>query len=71
MIYLSTDHLDDLDPHLPLLEIVRDLFTVVQIQPKKHVLDRAEYTATTRQYELDHTDHTNQECIYIMKTSRS
>ena len=29
---------------------------VAQIQPKKHVLDRVDYTAPTRQHELDHTD---------------
>ena len=33
---------------------------VVQVQPKKHVLGRAGYTAPTLQHELDHTD---QECI--------
>ena len=31
----------------------------VQIQPRKHVLDRADYKAPTRQGELDHTDHTD------------
>ena len=34
---------------------------VVQIQPRKDVLnhaDHADYTAPTRQHELDHTDHT-------------
>ena len=36
---------------------------VVQIQPRKHVLDLADYTASTRQHELDHTDHTDQEPI--------
>ena len=29
---------------------------VPQIQPRKHVLDRADYTAPTRQRGLDHTD---------------
>ena len=29
---------------------------MVQIQPRKHVLDHAHYTALTRQHELDHTD---------------
>ena len=28
-----------------------------QIQPSKHVLDDAGYTAPTRQHELDYTDH--------------
>ena len=28
---------DDLVPHLPLSEVVRDLFTVVQIQPRKYM----------------------------------
>ena len=45
---------------------------VVQIEPTKLVLDRADYTALTRQHELDHTDrtdpidHTDQECIYLL-----
>ena len=29
------------------------------IQPKIHALDRAGYTAPTRQHELDYTDHTD------------
>ena len=35
--------------------------SVVQIQPRKHVLliDHADCTAPTRQRELDHTDHTD------------
>ena len=32
---------------------------VVQIQPRKHGLDHADYTVPTRQHELDHTDHTD------------
>ena len=32
---------------------------VAQIQPRKHGLDDAGYTAPTRQHELDHTDHTD------------
>ena len=45
---------------------------VVQIQPRKHVPDHADYTAPTRQHELNHTDyidhtdhidHTDQESI--------
>ena len=32
---------------------------VVQIQPRKYVLDDAGYAAPTRQHELDHTDHTD------------
>ena len=32
---------------------------MVQIQPRKLVLDHADYTAPTRQHELDHTDHTD------------
>ena len=32
---------------------------VVQIQPRKHALDYAGYTAPTQQHELDHTDHTD------------
>ena len=38
--------------------MLRRIYTV-QIQPMKHVLDHAEYTAPTRQHELDHTDHTD------------
>ena len=47
--------------------MLRRIYTV-QIQPMKHVLDHAEYTAPTRQHELDHTDHTDhtdQESIYL------
>ena len=32
---------------------------VVQIQPRKHRAYHADYTASTRQHELDHTDHTD------------
>ena len=32
---------------------------------KKRVLDHAEYTVHTRQHELDHTDHTDQDSIYM------
>ena len=32
---------------------------MVQIQPRKYVLDHAGSTAPTRQHELDHTDHTD------------
>ena len=31
----------------------------VQIQPREHVLDHADYAGPTRQHELDHTDHTD------------
>ena len=34
---------------------MQDLHSVLQIQPRKHVLDGAEYTGPTRQHELDHT----------------
>ena len=40
---------------------------IVQIQPRKHILDRAEYTAPTRKHEQDHT---GQEYI-CPETSRS
>ena len=36
----------------------------VQIQPGKHVLDHADYAGPTRQHELDHTNHTDQESIF-------
>ena len=32
---------------------------MVHIQPRKRVFDYADYTAPTRQHELDHTDHTD------------
>ena len=32
---------------------------MVQIQPRKRVRDRADYTTPTRQRELDRTDHTD------------
>ena len=37
--------------------------TAVQILPRNHVLDNVVYTPPTRQHELDHTDHTDQEYI--------
>ena len=37
---------------------------MVQIQPRKHVVDHADYTAPTRQHELDRTDNTDQEFVY-------
>ena len=40
---------------------MRDLARIVQVQPPREpVLNYADYTALTRQHELDHTD---QECI--------
>ena len=35
------------------------MICVAQMQPRKHALDDADYTAPTRQHELDHTDHTD------------
>ena len=32
---------------------------IVQIIPRTHVLDHADYTAPTRQHEPEHTDHTD------------
>ena len=32
---------------------------IVQIQPRKHGLDHADYTAPTRQHVPDDTDHTD------------
>ena len=37
----------------------------MHIQPRKYVLDHAGYMAPTRQYELDHTYHTDQGFIYM------
>ena len=52
------DQIHRLDPNLSLWYVVQDL-CVVQIQPRKHTVDGAGYTAPTRQHELDHTDHTD------------
>ena len=38
---------------------------MVHIEPRKNVLDRADFTASTRQQELDHTDHTDQDSYYL------
>ena len=38
---------------------------MAQIQLWKHVLDGARGMAPTRQHELDHTDHTDQEYTYL------
>ena len=37
----------------------------VNILPRKLVLDDADHTAPTRQQELDHTDYTDHEYIYL------
>ena len=71
--------LDHLDPSLPLGDVVQDLPTAVQIQPRKHVLSigHADCTAPTRKHDLDptdhtdHTDHTDQESIYYPDRSRT
>ena len=52
-----------LDPNLPLWDAVQDLYSSIQIQSGKHVLDYADYTAPTRQHELDHTNHTDDQYI--------
>ena len=43
----------------------------VQIQPRKHDLVHADYTATTRQHELDPTDPTDQEPMCPERASSS
>ena len=48
---------------MPSWDLVEEL--TAQIQPRKQVLDRADYTSPTRQHELKHTDHTDQEYIYL------
>ena len=44
----------------PKIEHLNDLNST-QIQPRKYVLDHAEFTFFTRQHELDNTDPTDQE----------
>ena len=58
--------LDHLDLTLPFCGTVRDLCRICtgQIQPRKNVLDYADFVAPTRQHELDHTDHTDQGSIF-------
>ena len=46
---------DHLVPHSPVGEIVQDLHIVVQIQPRTHALDDADYKGPTRQHKLNHT----------------
>ena len=49
---LYTDNLDNLDPNnLQLGYVVQDLYST-DPQPRKHVLDNADYAAPTRQREL-------------------
>ena len=36
-----------------------DSLVYTHIQPRKHALDHAGYTAPIRQHELDHADHTD------------
>ena len=63
----STDQIDHVDPTLPLWDAVQDLsICILQILPRKHVLDLADYMAPTRQHELDHTDRTDQEYIIYL-----
>ena len=38
---------------------IQQMIYIVQIQPRKHELDHADYTAPSRQHDLDHTDHTD------------
>ena len=48
---------------------MQGLYSTDPIQPREPVLDHADYTASTRQHEVDytdytdHTDHTDQESI--------
>ena len=56
----SVDHrsIDHIDPTLPLRDVVLIcILLVVHIQPRKCVLNRAEYMVLTLQRELNHTDH--------------
>ena len=36
---------------------------IVHIQPRKRLLDHADDAASTRQHELDHTDHADHESM--------
>ena len=54
----SRSTVGNLDPDLPLYEMLR-MICIVQVQPRRYVLDHADYTAPTRQHELDRTDHTD------------
>ena len=70
--HLQIDHLDH--PTLPLRDVGQNLYgtaptqetcpiyimQIIQLQPGSHVLDHADYTAPTRQHELDHIDRTDQ-----------
>ena len=68
MIYLPADRSSSSSPAVA-RGCAGSMYSVVQIQPRKHVLSMYHadyYTAHTRQYdELDHTDHTDQETIYL------
>ena len=55
------DHLQ-IDPNLPPRDVMQDL-CIVQIQHGIHAPYHVDYLASTRQHELDHTDHTTY--IYI------
>ena len=57
-----TDQIDHDLYHLQILPCRYEMLCricTVHIQPRKHVLDHADYTVPTRQHELDHTDHTD------------
>ena len=49
---------DKLDPDPVVVRCCTRIY-VVQIQPRKVVLDHADYTALTRLHDLDHTYHTD------------
>ena len=48
--------LDNLSPSLPLWDVAQDLYNTDPTQETCPTVDHAEYTAPTRQCELDHTD---------------
>ena len=54
------DHdLDHLHPNLRLRDVVQDLYSTGSTQEICAIIARADYTALTRQHELDHADRTD------------
>ena len=71
--HLQLDHLY----HVDLLQIPTCRYEmlctifIVHIYPGKHALDQECCTARTRQHDLDHTDHTDEEYSIFPGKSRS
>ena len=64
---LRIDHLqiDHADPKLPPWDVVQDMYSTVHIQPRKHVVHRADYMAPTLKQHGLLIDHTSTDYDYF------